>query len=115
MIKGLIFVIFSLITLFINLTNNVLAAPISSNYDDSQTFKSTFISDTDVLQKRDAGLVQALSWGLFAVQAGVKSTMDGVRNPKVPATKQSVEATAISAGENAGSAIGNALKGGKLL
>ncbi|KAI9339236.1 hypothetical protein BD770DRAFT_223165 [Pilaira anomala] len=114
MIKGLIFVIFSVITLSISLTD-VLAAPISSNYDDSQTSKSTFISNTDILQKRDAGLVQALSWGLSAVQVGVKSTIDGVRNPKVPATKQSVEAAAMSAGENTGSAIGNALKGGKLL
>lgn len=65
--------------------------------------------NNDKIYKRDDSLVRGFGLGLDGVAVGVKSTIDGVVNPKTRGSREDTERAAAEAGENVGGAIGSAL------
>lgn len=74
--------------------------------------KSVFAApaiNNDRFYKRDDSLVRGFGLGLDGVVVGVKSTINGVINPKTHGSRRDTERAAAEAGENVGGAIGSAL------
>lgn len=79
-------------------------------------FHITIGAPTKSLQKRqDESLLRGFGFGLLGVEQGVKSTLEGIRNPQTPGSREETVRTADDAGKVVGGAIGTALKNGKLL